>query len=169
MKNLDAIAFLTSVDNKFVKELKKLPKITVGILEDKPLMGWKKEIRTIGKGEYSVRANKMTRKQWGTQTVGSTIASVFRYTPLILAFKKLLNEKGHVLIARVINAAPKGYTNEAVKRAGNSFAALMKQAWVKMSRLRKNNIRRVIEKGFDAYAIGTGQTMESIRARVEKP
>lgn len=152
------------VDKDFVKSLGKLPAVRAGILKDQKLWSWKKETRSLGNG---ITGNKIQQgRQWGDDTVGSTLASVFANTSIIKEFTKLLEKKGQVLLADVIARSPEEYKSAAVKRAANSFAALLKQAYVAMSKKRRNSPKRAAQKGFNAYAIGTGQTLTSIKAEV---
>lgn len=162
MNPFDAVEFSMEIDKKSLKELGKIPAVRVGIIKDQKLWSWKKETRSLGAG---ITANKIKQGvQWRGETVGSTLESVFKNTSILKEFEKLINEKGPVLLSRVIKEAPEGYKSAAVKSAANSFAALLKQAYMRMSKKRRNSKERAEQKGFNAYAIGTGQTLQSIKA-----
>lgn len=155
------IEFQFEIDAKSLKELGKIPAVRAGIIKDQKLWSWKREIRSIG---GSVKANKIVKKQWGDETVGVSLASVFANTSILKEFGQLVEKKGPILLSRIIQNAPDGAKAQGVKQAANSFAALLKQAYMAMSKKRRNSPERARQKGFDQYAIGTGQTIQSIRA-----
>lgn len=163
--SLELKGFEFSVDKRSLKELGFIPAVRVGILQDSKLMSYKRQVKSLGAG---LKANKIERKQFGSETVGSTLSSVFKNTRILKEFEKLINEKGHALLSRVIGSAPSGLKSSGVKASANSFSALLKQAYVIMSKKGRNSAGRIAQKGFDQFAIGTGQTLMSIKAEVYK-
>lgn len=160
----NAIEFQFELDKKSLKELGRIPAVRAGIINDQKLWSWKKETRSLGGG---ITANKIKQGvHWRGETVGSSMASVFENTSIRKEFEELLNKKGPILLSRVIVSAPEGAKSNEAIRAANSFAALLKQAYMKMSKKRRNSKERALQKGFNAYAIGTGQTLMAIEAQL---
>lgn len=136
---------------------KKLPNIQIGIFKEKKLFSWEKEITKLTGTNITV--NKKTREQWGSETVKSSFASTLENTPLMKYFQRVFDKRGEVLILDLFNKVD----NKVIQ---NNFAAMLKQAWVAMAKKERNKKKRVEQKGFNSYAIGTGQTLDTVEARV---
>lgn len=146
------IEFEFKVDASFGKD----KKVRIGILKDQKLWSWKKEHKRMG----SLTVNKQVKKQWGDDTVGSSLASVLENTTILSEFKKVMDKRGKELLIRLLQ------NEKEDKVLNNSFAALLKQAYIQMSNSKKNSKKRAEQKGFNQFAIGTGQTINSIKAEV---
>lgn len=136
------------------KELLKACK--VGILEQSPLKSWKKETKNLSDG---LKANKKINKNFGDKTVADSFASVVKGTPLLKYMQKVFaNQKSGELVKEFILDPDRNV---------NNIAGLVQQAYVEMAKKEKNSSRRVLQKGHDNYAIGTGQTLQEIGAEIE--
>lgn len=137
-------------------EVEKLPICALGILEDKPLKSWKKETKKIG---GNIVANKKSIKNFGSKSVADSFASVVKGTNYLKYLKQEFRKP------KVLDIY-KNFLTEPI-RVLNSMAGIGQQAYMTMSKKGNNSAHRIERKGHSNFAIGTGQTLESIGAKID--
>jgi hypothetical protein len=163
---------------QFEQLLSEHNKVRLGIFDSKALRNSKTAddgLRTLaspGKGIPTIRANYKDAGVYHGMSEAESFASV--YDAHIHHGKKPLEEfltdeiylTGDIIVDAWYNASDSLH----YKRAGNAIAGVAKRAYVKMShelRYLTSEWRRG-EKGFSSYAIGTGQTLQAIKGKIEK-
>jgi hypothetical protein len=150
---------------------------SIGIWQPKGLKNSKfadAGVRTLaspGNGLPAVQANYLDTGIFQGLNTADSFASVFeshlkrRHKPFAEFLGDKLYQNSDVLIHAWYDA-----DGQHLKRTQNSLAAVAKQAYVQFSQdlAHLNSSNRVAMKGFHAYAIGTGQTMQALQGKVKK-
>ena len=135
---------------------KKIDMVKIGIFNSKPLKASK--YGTLKSLPGGIKANKKSTKNFGDKTVAESFESVVKKTRYLRYFQEVFNsKKGNEIIQNFIS--------EPI-RALNSIAGLGQQAYILMSKKERNGKKRILQKGHSFYAIGTGETMQSIEGRL---
>lgn len=126
---------------------------------DKPLV-------TIAGG---MQANVMDRgkpyeSESGTQTTGQAFQAIWIEGHLQREFEAVVEKKGDDLINALFVADEEDINS--MKKATNSMAAMLKQAYHNISRRFVVTPQRAMQKGFSNRYIGTGQVFRALGAKL---
>lgn len=126
---------------------------------DKPLV-------TIAGG---MQANVMDRtkpyeSEAGTQSTGMAFGEIWMEGHLQREFEELVAKKGDDLVNAWFQVDVED--SQSLKRATNSMAAMLKQAYRNISRKYTVSPQRAMIKGFNNRYIGTGQVFRALGAKL---
>jgi hypothetical protein len=103
-------------------------------------------------------ANAYGRGSWGDgDTTASSLAGVWAD-----GLNDFWPEQVNLTGCKILN----NYLPDDRRKLENEAQAVMRRAYTAFSASRHNSRRRVHEKGFDRYAVGTGQTLMAVKGYI---
>lgn len=153
--------------------------VSFGVFDASPLKNSKsaedggvRTLASVGRGMPTLKANYKDVGVFENMTTAESFASVVlahetrRHKPYEAYVEDEAYKSGDI----IIHALYVANSPDKMKRAENATAGVAKRGYVHMSYdLRHlNSDWRTAQKGFELYAIGTGETMQAIRGRLKK-